>query len=209
MHSLTERFQSVLREFELVPSSGHVLVACSGGLDSVVLLFLLRESAKALGIRVSAAHFDHSMRVGSAADAEWVSGLCRAWNIPLRSERATHAIRNEAEARAARYAFLEAATEAVDADRIATAHHADDQAETVLFRMLRGTGVDGLAGIPIRRGRIILTSARIHPGATARLRARKPAAVAGRSHQSFSGVRTQSHSHATIARARSALAIST
>jgi tRNA(Ile)-lysidine synthase len=155
MQPLTERFQTILREYELVPASGHVLVACSGGLDSVVLLFLFRESANALGIRVTAAHFDHAMREASAADAAWVSGLCRAWNIPLQIGRAEQSLRSEADARAARYAFLETAADACAADCIATAHHADDQAETVLFRLLRGTGVDGLSGIPVRRGRII------------------------------------------------------
>ncbi len=123
---------------------GHVLVALSGGMDSVVLLHLLR----ACGVRVSAAHFDHAMRPGSDADARWVRGLCRAWGVPLVEGVAAEALRTEDGARRARYRFLRRAQGESGATHLATAHHADDQAETVLFRVLRGTGVAGLAGIP-------------------------------------------------------------
>ena len=133
--------------FQHVPPGAHVLAAVSGGADSVVLLHLLRFAGDELGITVSAAHFDHAMRPGSAPDAEWVAGLCAAWGVPLVRRRADRALRSEAEAREARYAFLAGARGRVEADWIATAHHADDQAETVLFRALRGTGVAGLAGI--------------------------------------------------------------
>src|SRR5690606_39531002 len=102
-----------------------------------------------------AAHFDHGMRPGSAADAEWVAGLCEAWRVPLERERAASPPRSQAEARAARDRLLQHAAARVGADRIATAHHADDQAETVQNRSIRGTGLRGLAGIPERRGRIV------------------------------------------------------
>jgi tRNA(Ile)-lysidine synthase len=97
------------------------------------------------------------MRPDSAADAAWVAGLCAAWNVPLVTGRAETPPRTEAEAREARYAFLQDARERAGADWIATAHHADDQAETVLFRVLRGTGVAGLAGIaPVDEARRLL-----------------------------------------------------
>ncbi|HEX8244298.1 MAG TPA: tRNA lysidine(34) synthetase TilS [Longimicrobium sp.] len=132
----------------------HVLVALSGGADSVVLLHLLRFAARETGIAVSAAHFDHAMRAESEGDARWVAGLCRAWGVPLVAARADRPPRNETEAREARHAFLRDARERSGADWTATAHHADDQAETVLFRVLRGTGVAGLAGIaPVDEGR--------------------------------------------------------
>src|SRR5215213_7551113 len=134
-----------MRSLENVPPGAHLLAAVSGGADSVVLLHLLRFE---LGAAVTAAHFDHTMRPGSAADAAWVKGLCAAWGVPLVGVRAERPPRSEAEAREARYAFLEEARERAGAEWIATAHHADDQAETVLFRVLRGTGVAGLAGIP-------------------------------------------------------------
>ena len=140
-----------------VPPGAHLLVAVSGGADSVVLLHLLRFAGEELGVTVTAAHFDHAMRPDSAADAAWVAGLCAAWGVPLVGGRADRPPRSEAEARDARYAFLEAARARVGADWIATAHHADDQAETVLFRVLRGTGVAGLAGIaPVDETRRLL-----------------------------------------------------
>lgn len=127
---------------------GGVLLACSGGLDSVVLLYLLRFHAGDLTAEVSAAHLDHAMRPTSEADADWVAGLCAAWGVPLLRERLGQAPKSEADARSQRYRFLQRIRQQTGADWIATAHHADDQAETVLFRVVRGTGLDGLRGIP-------------------------------------------------------------
>lgn len=129
-------------------------MALSGGLDSVVLLHLLRFALPQAARRVSAAHFDHSMRPGSAADAAWVRGLCAAWGVPLHAGAASVPLRTEAEARTARYAFLRRAADDAGAVAVLTAHHADDQAETVLFRLARGAGLRGAAGIPPRRGRL-------------------------------------------------------
>ncbi|HEU4453930.1 MAG TPA: tRNA lysidine(34) synthetase TilS [Longimicrobium sp.] len=145
---LAERFRANLESLGIAHAEAHVLVALSGGADSVVLLHLLRFAARDLGVRVSAAHFDHAIRPESAADARWAAGLCHAWEIPFHAARAGRPLRTEEEARDARYAFLRATQSAVAATHLATAHHADDQAETVLFRVLRGTGIAGLAGIP-------------------------------------------------------------
>lgn len=150
-HALARRFMRHLDRTGLIPAGSRALVAVSGGIDSVTLLHLLRFHAT--GIVPLAAHFDHRMRLDSEADAHWVRGLCRAWHVPLESRVATAELRTEAEARTARYAFLREAAAGVSADVIVTAHHADDQAETVLFRMLRGG--DGLWGIPARRGVIV------------------------------------------------------
>lgn len=132
-----------------------VIVAFSGGLDSCVLLHVLRWGVDLGGgsaPTVIAAHYDHAMRDGSRADAQWAGGVCRAWRVPFVSERSTSALASEAEARRARYTFLDRVrSDYGDAAVVLTAHHADDQAETVLFRMLRGTGPDGLRGIHERR----------------------------------------------------------
>jgi tRNA(Ile)-lysidine synthase len=137
------------------PSSGDaVVVALSGGLDSTVLLHLLRFTPGLPELRLVGAHVDHAMRPSSAADAAWVRGLCVAWGLPCRVVRLDPAPVSEATARQARYAFLRDVLAREGARLIATAHHADDQAETVLFRVLRGTGVGGLAGIPRRSGRL-------------------------------------------------------
>lgn len=136
-------------------SARPIVVAFSGGLDSCVLLHALRYHVTVEGAEVpevTAAHFDHAMRDGSAGDAVWAAGVCRAWGLPIVTERSRETLTSEADARTARYAFLEGArAEAGDDAILLTAHHADDQAETVLFRLLRGTGPDGLRGIYERR----------------------------------------------------------
>jgi tRNA(Ile)-lysidine synthase len=147
--ALEARFAEELQG--LAGPGDRVVVALSGGLDSVVLLHLLRFGSAGDGIELVAAHFDHAMRDSSGEDARWVRGLCRAWGVPLHEDRAPVPPRSEEEARRARYAFLGRVHEEVGARIVLTAHHADDQAETVLFRAVRGTGPGGLSGIPPSR----------------------------------------------------------
>lgn len=125
-----------------------VVVAVSGGVDSLVLLHLLRFTPGLPSMELTAAHLDHGMRPGSHTDALWVRGLARAWGVPLEHGRADPVPGGEAAARDARYGFLEGVRKRTGARWVVTAHHADDQAETVLFRALRGTGIGGLRGIP-------------------------------------------------------------
>ena len=154
MSQLLDRFARQLHRLDVRPGD-RVLVAVSGGLDSIVLLDLFRQVAPAARLDLRAAHFDHAMRPGSASDASWVKEQCAAWQIPIHAARSDSDLNSEAAARSARYAFLERTADHVGAQHIATGHHADDQAETVLFRVMRGTGIDGLAGIPERRGRVV------------------------------------------------------
>ena len=148
-----------IRENELLSRGDEVTVALSGGADSVALLWCLRKLAPELGIRLQVAHFHHGLRGPEAdRDAEFCAGLCRRWEIPFRLGRgdaAAEAARTgrslEEAARVLRYAFLEQAA----AGLIATAHNADDNVETLLMHLLRGTGIRGLGGIPPRRDRVI------------------------------------------------------
>jgi tRNA(Ile)-lysidine synthase len=150
---LPRRVRTHLDRAGLLPPGTPLVVAVSGGIDSVVLLHLLAFPLRDCVGSLAAAHLDHGMRPDSRDDASWVAGLCRAWDLPLAHRRADPPPRGEASARRARYDFLEGVSP--DGSLIATAHHADDQAETVLFRLIRGTGMRGLQGIRPHRGRIV------------------------------------------------------
>ncbi|MFM7321148.1 MAG: tRNA lysidine(34) synthetase TilS [Armatimonadota bacterium] len=154
MHPLVEAVVGAARTACGVLPDHRVLIAVSGGADSTALLLAWHEAsvAGALPPAVAVAHLHHGMR-GDAADGDLrhVSALAQRCTVPFLAEHAFLQGANEAEARAARYAFFERAAGTCGADHIATGHHADDQAETVLLRLLRGTSVDGLAGIPPRR----------------------------------------------------------
>lgn len=134
------------------------LVALSGGADSCALLLLLCEAAAGglLPRPAGVAHFHHGMRGRDAdADAGFCAALAARCGVPCVIELGALAHANEAEARTARYAFLQEAARELGAQVIATGHHADDQAETVLMRVFRGTSVAGLGGIPVRRENIV------------------------------------------------------
>ncbi|MBI2421901.1 MAG: tRNA lysidine(34) synthetase TilS [Candidatus Hydrogenedentes bacterium] len=129
----------------------HLLVAVSGGLDSMVLLHLLRECPW----RIAVIHVDHHTRDGeSAKDAAFVAARAKALGIPchltdwMDEAHGDAGSSFEMRARAGRYGLFEAIAEKQRYTVVLTAHHADDQAETVLMRLLKGAGPEGLAGIP-------------------------------------------------------------
>lgn len=130
-----------------------VVVACSGGSDSLALLVL----AAARGLAPVAVHVDHGLRPGSAAEAEVVRAAAARVAAGFRATQVHVApgANLEARARDARYEALERERVAVGAEVILVAHTADDQAETVLLQLLRGAGSAGLAGMARRRGRIV------------------------------------------------------
>ena len=148
--ALAARFREHLGRVAPWSPGDALLVAVSGGLDSTVLLHLLRFAVDRSGIH--AGHVDHGMRPSSGADRLWLRGLTRAWQLPLHELTLDVIPRSETEARDARYRALERLRKRAGASWILTAHHADDQAETVLYRVVRGTGIRGLAGIPTVRG---------------------------------------------------------
>lgn len=141
----------------------RILCAVSGGADSVCLLHLLAALAPQRGFALCAAHYEHGLRgKESLRDAEFVEQICRGLGVELVTEHgdvsgyaAEHGMGTEEAARELRYAFLQRAAERLNCDYIATAHNADDNAETMLFNLARGTGTKGLQGIPYRRGNII------------------------------------------------------
>ena len=140
-----------------------VIVAVSGGPDSVALAHALRDLQEQLGISFHIAHLNHGIRGREAyEDAEFVRGLADSLDLPVTIETAdVPAVKKllklsvEEAARKVRYEFLERVADETCAQRIATAHTADDQAETVLMNLIRGAGPDGLAGIPPVRGKYV------------------------------------------------------
>ena len=146
-----------IRRHDLLPRGGHVLVAVSGGADSVALLHALHFLRKQLGLHLAVAHLNHGIR-GKAADRDedfvrhlaWQLGLpffCERVDVPARARQ--RGISLEMAARNARYDFFARTGWPL----LATAHTADDQAETVLLRFLRGTGAQGLGGMARRTSR--------------------------------------------------------
>ena len=157
------RFLEYADRYSMLPEGSRILAAVSGGADSMCLLELLLEASKKRGLAVEAAHFNHRLRGAEAdRDEEFVSDWCRSRGVQFRSGSGDvtayaggHGIGIEEAARAMRYGFLEKAADDICASRIATAHNADDNAETMLLNLARGTGLRGLCGIPPVRGRII------------------------------------------------------
>jgi tRNA(Ile)-lysidine synthase len=151
---LRERFRAHLGTLAL--PSRRLLVAVSGGPDSVALLDLLSSGRDELALELTVAHVDHGIYADSAQVAARVRALAAAYGVHcLVRELTLGAGTGETEARAARYAALEALRLDADAGAIVTAHHADDQAETVLMRVLGGSGPAGLAGMSPVAGRVV------------------------------------------------------
>ncbi len=152
MSALDERLAAHLHATGLLDTATGAIVGVSGGLDSMTLLHLMRFGAAAPPIPVRAVHVDHRMRPGSGTDAEWVASMCAQWGLECDVHRATEPVTTEAAGRTLRYrCFEEARTRLHPGAVTVTAHTADDQAETVLFRAARGSGPRGLSAIrPLR-----------------------------------------------------------
>ena len=142
------RFADAVRELD-----APVVVACSGGPDSVALLALATDA----DLAPVAVHVDHGLRAGSDDEADHVRLIARALGADFRAARVTVALGSNLEARArdARYAALDEARVDVGADAVLVGHTADDQAETVLLNVLRGAAASGLAGMAARHGTVV------------------------------------------------------
>jgi tRNA(Ile)-lysidine synthase len=149
--------------FQPLLDAKTLLIAVSGGPDSTALLVMAAEWAARCGARIAAATVDHGLRPESATEAETVATLSAKLGVPHKTlvwTGAKPSTRVQERAREARYRLLIGHARAIGADAIATAHHADDQAETVLFRLVRGSGVAGLSGIEAMSQRNGVTIAR-------------------------------------------------
>lgn len=161
--SLIRELEQFNRRYALFGRGDRIIVAVSGGADSVCLLELLYELAEKWELSLFVLHVHHGIRGEEAdGDARFVEELAEERHIPFRlvkadvpAEAGRRGCSEEEAGRCLRYEALEQYRREMEADRIAVAHHQDDQAETVLFHLFRGSGPRGLAGIPVRRGVII------------------------------------------------------
>ncbi len=157
--SLVAAIRLADQEHRLFTPGECLMVGMSGGPDSVALAAALRQYAPERALQLHIAHLDHMLRPDSAADAAYVLQLAQAWSIPAIVEardvaslaaRTGHGL--EQAARLARYAFLAQAAAEVGAATVVVAHHADDQAETLLMNLIRGSGLEGLKAMtPVAR----------------------------------------------------------
>lgn len=151
---LLQRVRAFIEEENLLEPGSSVLVGASGGVDSVVLLLLLGR----LGFAVQAAHVNYGLRKGADEDESFMRSLCEERDIPLHIAHCDARARSEggslsiqAAAREQRYRYFERVASDLSVEHVAVGHHLDDQAETVLLNLFRGSGPEGLAGMPLRR----------------------------------------------------------
>ena len=157
--ALLSKFEHYCKEKSLTKKRDSIIVAVSGGVDSVVLLDLFSKLQPRYGFRIRVAHFNHELRGReSERDEVFVRKLAEEYGFPFAVERtdtATYAKRQRVSlqeaARELRYRFLAKLSKEKNSSKIATAHNADDNAETLLLNLCRGAGIRGLSGIPISR----------------------------------------------------------
>ncbi len=155
MNPLTTKALNTIRKYRMIHPGEKIVVGVSGGPDSMALLYLLYEMREKLECTLHIAHLDHKLRgEESEADAAYVSDHARKLSLPVTVEavdvltKITPKESLEGGARRIRYEFYEKVLANVDGDKVVQGHNADDQAETVMMRLLRGSGALGLSGIP-------------------------------------------------------------
>lgn len=162
MKDILERVEQTIIEHHLIKPGDSVLIALSGGPDSVGLLNLLLSLREKYSLKLAAAHLDHALRTNSARDRQFCKKLCQKLKIRFHSKRMNIAgmakrkkFTLEEAGRQARYEYFHLLAAQYGYSKIATGHTLDDNVETILLNLIRGTGLHGLSGIPIQRDNII------------------------------------------------------
>jgi len=151
-----KKFNETIKKYKLIQKQDTILVAVSGGPDSLTLLLQLHNLKSRLGLSLYIAHVDHGLRKDSGSDALFVEKWAKKLGIPVIATRLGPKLRKvkgslEEVCRQARMDFFTRTAQEIRADKIALGHNLDDQAETILMRLLRGTGLSGLTGISVKR----------------------------------------------------------
>ena len=161
---MLDKVKKYINTYDMLSEGDRVVVGISGGADSVALLHVLKELRESIGIELFGAHINHGLRGSDAkADADFSKELCNKWGVPffLKEVNVKALSENwkkseEEVGRWIRYSFFNEVLAQIHGNLIATAHHKNDQAETILFHIIRGTGMQGLSGMkPIRDGLLI------------------------------------------------------
>lgn len=154
MKGMLTNFQDHLQKSNLLPPKSNLVVAVSGGVDSVAMLDLLNELRPIWDWRLSVAHLDHKTRQDSVGAAELASQLAESYGLPFYLGQLDGSQASEAALRKKRYEYLESVADGVKADYIVTAHHLDDRIETSIFNTIRGADRDGMTAMKPLRGRV-------------------------------------------------------
>lgn len=163
LHDFFTRFEAFVKKHQLISDGDRIIVGVSGGIDSVVLLDILNDYRQPHGLEIAVAHVNYHLRgEESNEDERFVLSLCENYGIPCfvhsvdtHSFMVQHKLSVQVAARNIRYKFYETVKILKNYNKIAVGHNANDNAETVIMNLLRGSGANGLGGIPVRRGDII------------------------------------------------------
>ncbi len=160
---MERRVYRYIKEHQLIAEGESVLLGVSGGADSMCLLYLLNQLKMQLHCSIHVIHVNHMLRGETAdRDADFVEKICMRLEVPFYLEKVdvsalskSEGLSEEEAGRQARYEIFGRYQQKLGIDKIAVAHHLNDQSETVLFHLFRGTGIHGLTGIPVQRGSVI------------------------------------------------------
>ena len=155
---LEEKVLETIKKYNLIEENDNVVIAVSGGPDSMALLHILYKLQKKLKIEISVAHVNHMLREEAKEETEFVKLYCEEHKIPcyikcidIKKEAEKIKVSTELAGRNLRYEFFEEISKKMKVNKIATAHNANDNAETVLMNIIRGSGITGLKGIEKKR----------------------------------------------------------
>lgn len=156
------KIENFISEKKLINEGDGIVIGVSGGADSVALLLCLNALKQKLSLKLFVVHINHGLRKEAFEEAEYVRSLCNSMELPfflfnfdVASYAKEHSLGTEEAGRKLRYETFDEVLRKSDATKIAVAHNSNDRAETMLFNLVRGTGIKGLSSIPVVRGNII------------------------------------------------------
>ena len=162
LNIVEENFLNTIKENNLINEGDKIVIGVSGGSDSITLLYLLNKYKEKFKIKLYVCHINHKIREDSTIDEQYVENMCEKMNVPFYKKRVQveqiakeNKIGTEEAGRIIRYEFFREIAKKENANKIAIAHNMNDNAETMLLNLIRGTGLSGLEGITPKENNII------------------------------------------------------